>query len=360
MGISKGARERIERLSASLDVSLELSGMLNEFLKEGKLGCDPETVDTEAQGLGISRADYYRHRVLLELGLDQKVVEEIIGQGRLDAVELDPARYLNDPFISRLGELDLKKGKYRIKLQSFEPMESFLLKDVSSQDASKDYAPQTVLGYFPQGYTYPELLSRNRIWMSGSPYEVETMAPYIGKAHGKVLTLGLGLGYFACSALLSNEVKSVTAVESSPEVIELFESGIQPKFERKVDIVRGDALKFLSEHGKEYDYIFADLWHDEQDGTPVYCDIKAAESKLGIFVDCWIEPTILTFLRECAIQALTLIAYGERPDGVDGAIVQGLYRALKRKDFRSAEDVDAILSDGSLRAFAIDLGNNLR
>ena len=46
-----------------------------------------------------------------------------------------------------------------------------------------------------------------------TPNEVETMKEAIEKAHGKVATYGLGLGYFPYMTSMMDSVESVTVVE---------------------------------------------------------------------------------------------------------------------------------------------------
>jgi predicted methyltransferase len=65
------------------------------------------------------------------------------------------------------------------------------------------------------------------------PNETVTTKPAIDKAHGKVLTYGLGLGYFAFMASAKHEVDSVTIVERSADVIELFKTWLLPYFPNK-------------------------------------------------------------------------------------------------------------------------------
>lgn len=80
------------------------------------------------------------------------------------------------------------------------PYEGFIYKDV---EASKEdyYSEINHLGFFSQSFDYLELVDKERIWMSITPYEIETMKSSIAKAKGKVVTFGLGLGYFAYMCL---------------------------------------------------------------------------------------------------------------------------------------------------------------
>ncbi len=56
-------------------------------------------------------------------------------------------------------------------------------------------------------------------WMSITFNEIFTMQPAVDEAKGRVLALGLGLGYFAYMAALKPEVESVTIVERNAGII---------------------------------------------------------------------------------------------------------------------------------------------
>ena len=357
MVIGVSAKRRIRELAVQQDINVGLSEALNAFLEEGVLGCDWETFRDDCTSLGVTGGEYYAKRMLLELGLSEKEADDLLSQNLLKVKELDPASYVADPFVSRLGKAHLQRGTYSLSSQVFQPLEGFLLTDVESGSAKENYATRTTLGYFSKGYHFPILTKGKRIWMSGSPYEIETMRAPLGKAHGRVLTLGLGLGYFACSALFKDGVTSVTAVENAPEVIEIFKKGIEPHMglTKELEIVQSDAFDYLEAHGAEYDYIFADLWHDEIDGLPMYAHLLQIARKNGLSLDFWIEPTILTYLRECTIQTLSLMADGEKPLAVDGPVVAALYRYLQDSELEDGKAVDDLLTDEALRRIASEI-----
>ena len=98
--------------------------------------------------------------------------------------------------------------------------------------AYPDGAVLPVLGYFAQPFAYPVLTENGREWMTATPNEINTIRPMAEAAHGHVLTLGLGLGYFAFHALLNPRVERVTAVERSADAIRLFRERILPAFPR--------------------------------------------------------------------------------------------------------------------------------
>ena len=86
-----------------------------------------------------------------------------------------------------------------------------ILKDINEEVTS--------LGYFEHDYSYISLTQNKVIWMSLSPYEIETMKEDILNAKGNVLTYGLGIGYFAYMCSLKDEVETVTIVEKDKNII---------------------------------------------------------------------------------------------------------------------------------------------
>ena len=130
------------------------------------------------------------------------------------------------------------------------------------------------------------------------------MCDDIKKAHGKVLTYGLGLGYFVYLTSLMDSVTSVTAVDINPDVIELFNTHILPQFEHKdkVRVVCADAFEYAKSTAplEDYDYIYADTWHDVSDGIEMYEKFKALEKYTPRALHTyWIEKTMKCYMEGC-------------------------------------------------------------
>jgi SAM-dependent methyltransferase len=164
------------------------------------------------------------------------------------------------------------------------------------------------IGYFPEGFTYPMVLENGVEWMAIKPNEIETMRLPIAKAHGRVLTYGLGLGYFAYLAARRPEVTSLTVVERDKDVIALFEQEILPQLEvrDKIRIIEADAFAFAeSEAARDFDYVFCDLWHDAGDGLPLYIRMRRIEEKQqDVAYEYWVEDMILSRLRAMVYDSL--------------------------------------------------------
>ena len=66
------------------------------------------------------------------------------------------------------------------------------------------------IGFFETEFKFPALLENDRIWMTITPNEIETMKEPVDGAFGNVLTFGLGLGYYAYMVSEKENVESVT------------------------------------------------------------------------------------------------------------------------------------------------------
>ena len=189
-------------------------------------------------------------------------------------------------------EWNAAAGAFELGYASYRPYELFVADDLR---AYPDGAVLPVLGYFAQPFAYPVLTENGREWMTAAPNEINTIRPAAEAAHGRVLTLGLGLGYFAFHALLNPRVERVTAVERSSDAIRLFRARILPAFPRpeRLTILQADAFAAapaLYQSG-QYDFVFADLWHDAADGLPMYERLKRMEVP-GPEYRYWIEKTL--------------------------------------------------------------------
>ena len=154
------------------------------------------------------------------------------------------------------------------------------------------------LGWFDTSFRFPAVKENNLVWMTVTPNEINTIQPCVRQSHGKVLTFGLGLGYYAFHCLLKPDVRRVTVVERDPDIISLFRALLLPHFPRPdaLEIIQADAFDFASKHLPAYDVVFTDLWHDVSDGLPLYQRMKALEVP-GVKYLYWIEQTLRCYLR---------------------------------------------------------------
>lgn len=235
-------------------------------------------------------------------GLDDslKKNQEIMDEYFLNNIKkLNPNDYLNNPYTKTVKSTG-RKGKYQLKYLDYEPFQLFAVDDIKI-NGHKEYSQ---IGYFDHKFSYLALTEGNNVWMSLNPNEIETMKPYITKGKGDILVLGLGMGYVPFMLAAKGDVKSVTIIEKDKEIISLFNSLIYPFFphKEKIKIIDDDALKFLQKLEKKpsFDYIFADLWHDPEDGLPLFVSLK----KINPNIDCWLEVSLYALLKRCMITLL--------------------------------------------------------
>ena len=220
--------------------------------------------------------------------------------------KLDPTLYKNDPYVKTIRFPSQTLGKWEMCEHFYAPYEPFVRNDPVLLDSFREI-PQ--IGYFDEEFDFPAVLENGIEWMTVTPNEVETMRRPIAESHGKVLTLGLGLGYFAFHASEKKDVESVTVVEQSADVIELFQTYILPQFphKEKIRIVKDDAFCYLDTlKDGDFDVVFADLWHDPSDGLDLYFRIKKHEKRLpAIAFSYWIETSLLSLLRRMVFRRIT-------------------------------------------------------
>ncbi len=210
--------------------------------------------------------------------------------------KLEVKDYIRNPYYENIPFNNKKIDSWQIKKGKYKPYELFVFDDFKYENDL--VIPQ--VGYFSEPFYYLAVYDNNRLWMSITPNEINTMKEPINKAKGSVLTFGLGLGYFAYMCSLKDDVKSVTIIEKDERVIKLFKEYILPYFANieKINIIKEDAYVYLSKMNDDmYDYVFVDIYHDAGDGKEVYLKMNQYRNrfKKTIF-EYWIYNTIKHYL----------------------------------------------------------------
>ena len=165
-----------------------------------------------------------------------------------DAVHmLETTKYIDNLYLKNIKFPDTATRHWKFTHYSYRPYEAFICNDIDI-DMNLREVPQ--IGFFRERFAYPAVEQDGREWMAVKPSEIETMREPIEEATGRVVTCGLGLGYFAYMVSEKPDVTSVDIVERSEEAITLFEEHILPQFPNKgkIRIIRCDAFEFLSEN----------------------------------------------------------------------------------------------------------------
>jgi len=161
-------------------------------------------------------------------------------------------------------------------------------------DRERELKDWMILRALDEPYQASVLSQDGEVWMLDVPSEANTIDPYASKAHGKVLTYGLGIGYFIFMALLNPKVESITVVEQSAAVIEMFKEFLLPQFPNPecVIFVLGDAFDYFNEgYLSNFDYVFVDIWRSNDDGLMVIERLLSQYLPPFDKVDFWIESS---------------------------------------------------------------------
>ena len=212
---------------------------------------------------------------------------------------LDTARYESNPYYKNIPLDNIKDGSWEIRWEEYKPYQAVICHDMMLLDGYREVPP---LGFFTKSFRFPAILEGGNEWMTLTPVDLDTCEEAIAAAHGRVVTFGLGLGYYAYMASEKAEVDEVTVVELSPDVISLFERHILPKMpnRHKIKIVNADAFEYAERVMplEKFDLAFVDTWRDASDGAPMYEKMKALESlSPDTKFMYWIENFLVSRLR---------------------------------------------------------------
>lgn len=212
---------------------------------------------------------------------------------------LDEREFTSDPYYQAVRINDGKTlGEWELREDVLPAFSAFVCDDPLTLPDGR-IIPQ--IGFFDTEFKFLSVLQNGREWMTMMPNELVTQRLPIKKAAGKVATYGLGLGYFAFACARKEEVERITVVERDENVITLFKEMLLPAFENseKIEIVCADAYEFAEREAprRNFDYIFADIWHDPSDGVPAYKRFKELEHLCPkTEFDYWIEKTLKLYM----------------------------------------------------------------
>ena len=221
-------------------------------------------------------------------------VSKLIKESRV----LKPEDFTEDLYISNIRIEDKKIGDFFLTKATYEKGELF---QYDEPDVYDDIVVPK-LAYFTDKVDFPTVYEGIIPWMSVCPSEINSMKKEMEEAKGKVLVLGLGLGYYPYIISQRDDVEEITIVEFQEEIIRIFEENIFPQFNKrdKIRIVKADAFRFMMDvEPGEYDYIYCDIWENQFDGAIAYRKLHEHEERLyGTKFGYWIEDQIKYYIEE--------------------------------------------------------------
>ncbi len=290
---------------------------------------DPAWMDTDARaaeyvtavGFGDAIRDaVYRifeeeaaapYESLMKRYTPEALAEALFDAAAVQIHRLPAETVLENPYYKAVRPVKGTAGAISLLTSDYVPYEMFQMYHEERPQVSP-FATADI-GFFEKPVTFPVLEEDGRVWMSVVHSEIASMAAGIAAAHGRVVTFGLGLGYYAFMAAAKDDVSHVTVIERNPDVIALFETYILPQFPfaEKIEIIEADAFQFLEEtEDGAYDFGYADFWEGTEDGTLLYLKFlqkakRFAKTKFAywiesVFIDAYFRPAALACFRRAS------------------------------------------------------------
>jgi hypothetical protein len=283
---------------------------------------------------------------------NQIIVEQCI---RKSLKQLNPNIITNNEYFKTIKVPNIKEGNYELAKEEYKPYQAFSYDDI---DVDENYIEIQKVGYFTQKISYPVLRHKGTVWMSITPNEILTMQDSIKEAKGKVLVLGLGLGYYQFMISNKPDVKEVIVIEKDKNIISLFKKHLLPQFpnKNKIKIIESDAFDYLENTKEKFDYCFLDLWHDPEDGLPLFLRLRKYESKFqNTIFNYWLNKSILAMYRRLYLIVIqeNLMGYCDKnyqkSKDIYDQIINNIYFKTKEKSVNNFEEINAILTDEYLQ-----------
>jgi hypothetical protein len=366
-------KDKISRLSQMQTFNITLSYQIIDFILSNPPLIKKTNLVKKAKQDHLSNIDAYQSLLFYQLFKDtvlKKRPELLTLSIKPHLHLLDPNLLISNPFYQRVKPIPVTEGKWHLGYETYLPFQGVLTGDVMTHPIH-DYLETTPMGYFEEPFYYLVIKQQDITWMSVTPFEINSMAPVIDKMRGRVVTLGLGLGYFASMTALKPEVSEVLVVEKDKQVIDIFLKHIYPHLENKekIKIHHEDAFEYVRTNTLPFDHIFVDIHHTADDGLPMYIRMKKLEkiSRTGQW-HYWLESSILSLFRRYMIVFLQeqLLKFDEgkyqHPMTLEDYLYRGLYKTNQQVSINSLTDLDRWLCDASIQSIltAIDLPNDIK
>ena len=307
-------KEKLLALRKTFDINYKVTNLYARYIQNFPELITKEMVETLTKDSDITKTDAVAALLSEIFGLDIDKDKNEFDDRKIILDYIYPSirfpnvkDYTENPYYKNIAQKDtVKDGNWEIKWEYYPPFRAAIAADMIIKNNFAEIPP---IAFFEEGFSFPAVLEDGNEWMTLTPVDVDTCENEIKKARGKVVTFGLGLGYFAYMVSEKSNVESITVVEKSENVIRLFEKHILPRFphKEKVRIVNADAFEYAEKimPDEHFDYAFVDTWRDASDGLPMYERMKKLEHlSEGTEFDYWIENFIISRRRALKFEEL--------------------------------------------------------
>ena len=291
----------------------------------------------------------------LEIDLSDKEEKKVYQSRFKPAIKLVKDTFSDNYYRKNINPKPFKDKEYELTYLKIKPGQCLPVDDILIDE---NFVEVSQIGYFNDSFKYLAVNKDDVTWMSTDPNEINTMASCINRAKGNVMAFGLGLGYFPIMCASKKEVSKVLVVEKDPKIISIFKKHILPlcEFKDKIEVVCGDAFDYAKNNTfSEYNYLFIDIWHNPEDGLPMYLKLFRLLKGKKIVVDYWLEKSILAMYRRCFLTLIEEYMHGYKDSDYKKSkneydqIINDLYFKTKNMSFNSIEEIRSILKDNNLK-----------
>lgn len=165
----------------------------------------------------------------------------------------------NDEFLNAMRADAIPEGESGLwKVSKFGLAKEFETKDSAGKVHVLPPGRYTCLTRWTEATFH---LGRGELVMHDVPYELRKHLIFARRAHGRVLITGLGLGCIARACLVNPNVRNVTVIEKSPDVMELVAPYMPTE---RIAFIQADAVEWVKENGHGYDCAWHDLWVENE------------------------------------------------------------------------------------------------
>lgn len=348
INLNKSELAKCNKLLEIKENNLLSAEIIIEYLNNHSFDIKEEMLDKDKLLSSYSKAFFK----VLEIDENEKEIQEVIKNNKIDKFTLlDELEYFNNPYVKAIKNVSFTDNRYKLITCSYKRYEAFCYDEIKVDNAL--FNEFTPMGFFKNKFPFLTLIKDDKIWMSLIPHEIESMKEPISKAFGNVLVFGLGLGYYAYMISLKEDVEKITIVENDDEIITIFNKYIFPYFRNKDKFIieKGDALNYLEGKENKFDFIFTDIYHNVEDGLPLYLKIKQFEKDNPYTTfSYWIEESLTSMLRR---ELLTIFEEQTRYHYTDkdylkaknnnDKIINALYFKTKDYEINSFKDLHDLL-----------------
>ena len=302
-------RERLLKLRRTFDDNYKITRLYSSYIQNFPELITEDLVNELCLGGEMDKKEALSALVPQLLGLDFEDPRDrlLIRNYIAPSIRvLDGKRYTSDKYYKNIKIENKTVGSFELRRESYKPYRAVICDDIK---ILPDFSEIPPLGFFTEEFEFPAVLEGGNEWMTLTPVDMDTCREAIDAACGRVLTFGLGLGYFAYMVSEKAEVSEVVVVERSADVIKLFTEELlwQMPNRDKIKIVTADAIEYARDvmPKENFDLVFADIWRDGSDGAEAYKRLKPYEKLCpDTKFMYWIEGFIISRLRAFKFEEL--------------------------------------------------------